>query len=149
MRVLRRTATAVVVRGMALAVLAAGLSACAAPWPFLPRPEVSREWILADLRARLGDSHVSTFELEKQTVSWVDQHMPARFGEPIHLSNTGDGREADRLVWVAYLEGTIARTIMPGPTSNPQVPGFSQVLMLISLDHGSPISVIAKPLPPR
>lgn len=149
MRVLRRTATAVVVRGMALAVLAAGLSACADPWPFLPRPEVSREWILADLRARLGDSHVSTFELEKQTVSWVDQHMPARFGEPIHLSNTGDGREADRLVWVAYLEGTIARTIMPGSTSNPQVPGFSKVLMLISLDHGSPISVIAKPLPPR
>jgi hypothetical protein len=36
--------------------------------------------------ARLGDSQVSLFELEKQTVGWVDQHMPARFGEPILLA---------------------------------------------------------------
>jgi hypothetical protein len=134
---------------MALAVLAGGLSACEGALPFFPRPEVSREWVHADLTARLGDSQVSTFELEKQTVSWVDHHMPARFGEPIHLSNTGDGREADRVVWVAYLEGTITRTIMPGPTSNPQVPGFSKVLMLISPEYGDPISILAKPLPPR
>jgi hypothetical protein len=139
---------------MALAVLAGGLSACVGSLPFIPRPEVSREWVRADLLARLGDSQVSLFELEKQTVGWVDQHMPARFGEPILLSNTGDGREGNRLVWVVYMEGTIARTIMPGlglprPSTAPQVPGFSKVLMLISPEHGDPISIVAKPLPPR
>jgi hypothetical protein len=149
-----RWLSTIVLKGMALGVLAGGLSTCEGALAFLPRPEVSREWIHADLTARLGDSELSTFELHKQTVGWVDQHMPARFGEPIHLSDTGEDREGHRRVWVAYLEGTIARTIMPNhtmprPGTNPQVTGFSKVLMLISPDHGSPISVIAKPLPPR
>jgi hypothetical protein len=135
-------------RWLSFATLIAGLSGCNAEFPFLPRPEVPRERIEAEVKSRLGSSQLTTFTLEKQTVAWVEQTMSARFGEPIQLSGSGEGREGHRSMWVAYLEGTIAQDFWPAyaPTTSRPGPGFSQVLMVISPEGGTPILTMAKPI---